>query len=92
MKLLTNKQIREMQAERYNQGLIDANDRYYNQGYKQGYEKAIKEGEIVYEDFCNYILSELEELQYNTWDQDRIRRLKVLIYNKKEFERLKGEK
>ena len=80
--ILTDKQLNELKAEYYNQGLIDANDKYYNQGFKQGHEEALKEGEIVYEDFCNYILSELEELSKNTWDQDRIETIKKLLEGK----------
>ena len=68
MRILTDKQLREMQAECYNQGLIDANDKLYNQGFKDGMKAQTK-----------VILEELNELQRNTWDQDRIKRIKEMI-------------
>lgn len=45
---------------------------------------------VWFENFCDFILQELDELEYNTWDKDRVRRLKCLINNQKDFQRLKN--
>lgn len=75
MRILTDEQLREMQADYYSRGYRDASDEYYNAGWTVGTQEKTDDFKRI----CNRILSELEELQYNTWDQNRIKRIKEMI-------------
>ena len=73
--ILTDEQLREMQADYYSRGYQDCSKEYFTNGFKEGVRE--KNGYFKY--ICNRILSELNELQRNTWDQDRIKRIKEMI-------------
>ena len=75
MKLLTDEQLKEMQAEYYSRGYRDASDEYYNAGWTVGTQEKTDDFKRI----CRSIFKELNELQRNTWDQDRIKRIKEMI-------------
>lgn len=75
MRILTNEQLRKMQDDYYSRGYRDANKAYYNAGWTIGAQEKTEHFELI----CNRILSELNELQRNTWDQDRIKKIKEMI-------------
>lgn len=75
MRILTDEQLKEMQADYYSRGYQDCSKEYYTNGFNEGVKE--KNEHIKYT--CNRILSELNELQRNTWDQDRIKRIKEMI-------------
>lgn len=73
--ILTDGQLKEMQADYYSRGCQNCSKEYFTNGFKEGVRE--KNGHIKYT--LNRVLSELNELQYNTWDQDRIKRIKEMI-------------
>jgi len=75
MRILTDEQLREMQADYYSRGYRDASDEYYNAGRTVGTQEKTEHFKRI----CRSILSELNELQRNTWDQDRIKKIKEMI-------------
>ena len=75
MKILTDEQLREMQAEYYSRGYRNASDEYYTAGWKVGMQEKTEH----FKHICRSIFKELNELQRNTWDQDRIRKIKEMI-------------
>jgi hypothetical protein len=60
MKLLTNKKYEDVKEQSYMEGFNDA-DSINN---------------ALFEKFCADILSEIEELEKNTWDKERIQTIK----------------
>lgn len=73
--ILTDEQLKEMQADYYSRGYQNCSKEYFTKGFNEGVREKIEH--IKYTHNC--ILSELNELQYNTWDQDRIKRIKEMI-------------
>lgn len=65
MKILTNKKF----------------DDALEQSYNEGYNDADSVNQALFEKFCAKILSEIEELEPNTWDKDRVQKIKMLLLN-----------
>lgn len=63
MKLLTNKKLYDLEEK----------------AYMQGYDDADSVNKALQEKFCAEILDEIEELARNTWDKDRIERIKEML-------------
>lgn len=65
MKLLTDKKLYDLEEK----------------AYMQGYDDAESVNKALQEKFCAEILGEIEELANNTWDKDRIKHIKEIIYD-----------
>lgn len=65
MKIMTNKKF----------------DDALEQSYNEGYGDADSVNQALFEKFCAKILSEIEELEPNTWDKDRVQKIKMLLLN-----------
>ena len=80
MKILTDHQLELIRCDSYEKG--------FNAG------RLMRQGTISiwFNNFCDFILEELNELEYNTWDKDRVQKLKVLINGKKEYLNIRKDK
>lgn len=85
MKILTEDQIKEMKRTEYNRGFHYGRLNALNELMLTSVER------VDVNCFCEYLVDELIELSYNTWDQDRINSMIDLIKNKQNLWRRKTD-
>ena len=67
MRILTDKQLTKLKCD------------VYEKGFQNGENMKKKIDELWFHGVCSYILDELMELERNTWDKDRVQKLRNYI-------------